>query len=194
MPVILNEDAALKGLLKGITVSDEANPKRGVGVFFGQPDKEIRQQAYPYIVIELIDVGLANDREHRGYITTPYIPEGADDLVNTWYPIPINLDYQISTYARYPLHDRQIIAALFSPGRLPMRFGQLYIPEDGTARRVDFLGFTKRDLTEQDRRLFSNVYNIRVYSEMFPDAFDSIYQVTESPNISFTDQDTSYTA
>ena len=65
-----------------------------------------------------------------------------------------------------------------------MRFGQLYIPEDGTARRIDFLGFTKRDTTEQDRRLFSNVYNIRVYSELFPDTLDELHQVLTPPNIS----------
>jgi len=187
MAFVLNEDEALKAILKGITVSDEANSKRPVGVFYGQPDKEIRQQAYPYIVIDLIDVDRAMDREHRGYVTTPYIPEGEDDVRKASYPIPVNLDYQITTYARYPRHDRQIIAALFQPGRLPMRFGQLYVPEDNTNRRVDFLGFTKRDMTEQDRRLFSNVYNIRVYSELFVDTLNNLHQVT-SPNISLVQQ------
>ena len=187
MPFILNEEYALKALLQGIKVSDEANQSRPVGVFFGQPDKEIRNQAYPYITIDLVDIGLANDREHRGYIENfPYNPEGTDPVngYSGFYPIPVNLDYQVTTYARYPRHDRSIIAQLFAPGRLPMRFGQLYVEQDGTGRRVDFLGFAKRDTTEQDRRLFSNVYNIRIYSELYPDILNQVYEVTQSPNIS----------
>jgi hypothetical protein len=186
MTFLLNEDAAVKELLKGITVSDQANPNRPVAVFYGQPDLAIRQQSYPYITIELIDVSEANDRAHRGYVETSYIPEGATEVAKTWYPIPVNLDYQITTYCRYPQHDRQIIATLLSPGYIPFRFGQLLIPQDGTARRVDFLGYVKRDRTEQDKRLFSNVYTIRVYSELLPDVLDKIYPVTQPPNISIT--------
>ena len=55
MPFILNEEEALKSLLSGMTVSDSGNANRPVGVFYGQPDKEIRQQAYPYITIDLIN-------------------------------------------------------------------------------------------------------------------------------------------
>lgn len=40
MPFILNEDEALKTALTGITVADDANPTRPVGVWFGQPDLE----------------------------------------------------------------------------------------------------------------------------------------------------------
>ncbi len=52
MPFILNEDKALKAALSGITVSDSGNPTRPVGVWFGQPDPEIRFQSYPYITID----------------------------------------------------------------------------------------------------------------------------------------------
>ena len=34
MPIILNEDAALKAMLTGITVSDSGNSARPVGVWF----------------------------------------------------------------------------------------------------------------------------------------------------------------
>jgi hypothetical protein len=192
MPFVLNEDTALKALLTGITVSDTGNSARPVSVFYGQPDKEIRQQSYPYITIELIGIAEAFDRAMRGYITTPYTPEGQAGPIATWEPIPVNLDYQVTTYCRQPRHDRAIINALFSPERLPFRFGQLYIPEDGTARRLDVLSFTKRDRTEQDKRLFSNVYTIRISSELFPEVFSEIYEVTQTPKITFNYQDHTY--
>lgn len=183
MPFILNEDAALKDILKGMTVSDQANSNRPVAVFYGQPDLAIRQQSYPYVTIDLFGISEATDRAHRGYVTTNYIPEGQTEPKKTWYPIPVNLDYQITTYCRYPQHDRQIMGEMLSPERLPFRFGQLYIPQDGTARRIDMLGIVKRDRTEQDKRLFSNVYNIRIYSELFPDVFTQIYKVIYPPHI-----------
>lgn len=189
MPFIINEDEAVKALLTGITVSDAGHTNRPVGVFYGQPDIQIRQQSYPYITIDLVGVSEAFDRAHRGYVTTPYTPEGTDGPQNTYFPIPVNLDYQITTYARQPRHDRQLIAALLSPGRLPFRFGQLYIPADNTDRRVDMLSFTKRDGTEQDKRLFSNVYTIRVNSELYPEVFAQLYEVTQPPKISFNFQD-----
>jgi hypothetical protein len=195
MPYIINEDQALKSLLAGITVSDSGNPTRPVGVWFGQPDVEIRQQSYPYITIELIGISEGFDRAHRGYVDYPYIPEGADEeeTYAGWYPIPVNLDYQITTYARQPRHDRQIINALFAPGRLPLRFGLLQIPEDGTVRRVDVLGFVKRDTTEQDKRLFSNIYNVQVSSEFLPAQLNQLYEVLTPPNITLNSQFTDFT-
>lgn len=196
MPYIINEDKALKALLSGITVSDSGNPNRPVGVWFGQPDVEIRAQSYPYITIELVGVSEAFDRAHRGYVPFGYIPEGADpeQQYEGWYPIPVNLDYQVTTYARQPRHDRQMINALFAPGRLPLRFGLLEIPEDGTVRRVDMLGFVKRDTTEQDKRLFSNVYNVQISSEFLQEELDQIYQVLTPPNITLAPQFTEFTS
>ena len=194
MPFLLNEDAALKSLLTGITVSDAGNPARPVGVFYGQPDKEIRQQSYPYITIDMVGVREDTERNHSGFPYMTYIPEGytleADDdgniLSTTQFPIPVDILYQISTWSRQPRHDRQLIAALFAPGRLPFRFGQLLIPEDKTMRRLDMLGFSKRDTTESEKRLFSNVYNIRVSAELFPYQIDQVNQVTQPPTISST--------
>ena len=169
MPFILNEDAALKLLLTGITVSDSGNPARPVGVWFGHPNVKVRQQAYPYITIDLIGISEAFDRTHAGYITLPYTPEGGDEnkTYESYIPIPVNLEYQVTTFVREPRHDRQLIASLFAQGRLPFRFGYLPIPEDKTYRRLDMLGFSKRDTTEQDKRLLSNIYSIQVSSEMF---------------------------
>lgn len=193
MPFIINEDAALKTLLQGITVSDAGNSARPVPVYYGQPDKEIRLQTYPYITLDLIGLREDPERAHRGYVPMTYEPEGvsiqADDqgkpITTTQFPIPVDLFYQIVSYARQPRHDRQIIAALLSPARLPLRFGQLRIPEDNTIRRLDMLGFSKRDTTESGKRLFSNVYNIRISAELFPDQVAQVYQVTQEPTISY---------
>jgi hypothetical protein len=174
MPFILNEEKALKALLTGLKVSDSGKAERPVGVFYGQPDKEIRQQSYPYITIDLINISEATDRVQTGIINIPYTPEGWDDSLSrdTWYPMPINLDYQITVYSRQPRHDRQILGQLFSIGKLPVRFGSIYVPEDNTWRRLDLLGFSKRDTTEADKRLFMNIYSIRITSEIFRATFD----------------------
>lgn len=187
MPFIINEDEALKTLLQGITVSDGGNSARPVAVYYGQPDKDIRQQSYPYITLDLVGVREDTERAHRGWVNLTYTPEGTtpnlnqDGSINQQvnFPIPVDLIYQVSTWSRQPRHDRQIIASLFAPGRLPFRFGQLPIPQDGTNRRVDMLGFSKRDTTEGGKRLFSNVYNIRISSELFVDQLNAVYQVTD---------------
>lgn len=190
MPFLINEDAALKTMLQGITVSDAGSSARPVAVYYGQPDKEIRQQTYPYITIDLISVREDTSRMHQGAVDLTYIPEGlgvtaVDGLINriTNFPTPVDLYYQVSTWARQPRHDRQIAAALFSAGRLPFRFGQLDIPEDGTVRRLDMLGFSKRDTTEGGKRLFSNVYNIKISAELFPELLAQVYTVTQDPTI-----------
>jgi hypothetical protein len=187
MPFIINEDEALKTLLQGITVSDSGNSARPVGVYYGQPDKDIRQQIYPYITLDLVGVREDTERAHRGVVNLTYAPEGytpnrdTDGSINQpiEFPIPVDLIYQVSTWSRQPRHDRQIMAKLFEPGRLPFRFGQLPVPQDGTNRRLDMLGFSKRDTTEGGKRLFSNVYNIRISAELFTQQLTGVYQVLD---------------
>jgi hypothetical protein len=181
MAFILSEDEALKGLLQGLTVIDEKNGHRSVGVWYGQPDPEIRQQSYPYMTVDLVDVNEAVERAHRGAIDLGYAPEGSDitkSYSGEW-PIPINLDYQITTYSRQPRHDRQIIAQLMN-GPLRPRFGVLEIEADKSIRRLDFLGFSKRDTTENGKRLFVNVFNVRVSSELIP---GEIYELNPVTNV-----------
>ena len=187
MPFIINEDEALKNLLQGITVSDGGNAARPVAVYYGQPDKDIRQQSYPYITLDLVGVREDTERAHRGVVNLTYAPEGytpnrdTDGSINQpiEFPIPVDLIYQVSTWSRQPRHDRQIMAKLFEPGRLPFRFGQLPVPQDGTNRRLDMLGFSKRDTTEGGKRLFSNVYNIRISAELFTQQLTGVYQVLD---------------
>ena len=187
MPFIINEDEALKTLLQGITVSDGGNSLRNVAVYYGQPDKDLRQQSYPYITLDLVGVREDTERAHRGVVNLAYAPEGYTPNLNTDgsinqpidFPIPVDLIYQVSTWSRQPRHDRQIMAKLFAPGRLPFRFGQLPVPQDGTNRRLDMLGFSKRDTTEGGKRLFSNVYNIRISAELFTTQLTGVYQVLD---------------
>lgn len=184
MTFIISEDEALRDLLKGMTVSDNQEATRPVGVWFGQPDPEIRQQNFPFVTIDLIDVRPAADRMMSAQQVSPWYfePEslsiGEDDYDSwsTYMPIPIDLDYQITTFARQPRHDRQIMAQIFS-NRLPFKFGALVCKErltdsteesedwDATVRRLDVLGVRKRDTTESGKRMFMNAITVRVSSE-----------------------------
>jgi hypothetical protein len=171
MTFLLSEDKALRQRLQGITVTDQKadadETTRKVGVWFGQPDQEIRDQAYPYITIDMIDISRALEREHRGITDASYLrpsdlPE--DQGFEIDYPIPVNIDYQITTFARHPRHDREMLATLLD-GRLALRFGIIEL-EDNTVRRFDVLGLSKRDLVEQGRRLFMNAITVRISSEI----------------------------
>lgn len=195
MPFILNEDKALKNSLTGVTVSDSGNPARPVGVWFGQPDLEIRAQSYPYMTIDFLGYNEDFTRAHRGEIQMPYFPEGADtsEQYMTEFPIPVYLDYQITTWARQPRHDRQIMAAMTTGQRIPLRYGYLVVPEDNTVRRLDFLGFAKKDTTDENgKRLFSNAYTVRISAEILPAVLDQIVPVTET-NVSLNSQSTEFT-
>jgi hypothetical protein len=97
------------------------------------------------------------------------------------YPIPVNLDYQVTTYARQPRHDRQILAQLLYT-KIPLRFAVLNVGPDtqfGTTRRLDVLDISKRDITEQGKRLFVNAITVRISSEIAPTTFNKLYKVQE---------------
>lgn len=194
MVFLLSEDKALREKLQGMTVYDQKatgdQVPRNVGVWFGQPDQEIRAQAYPYVTIDMIDIARDPSREMRGLVSPAYLPtptsvvlaNGSTEpydldkhavVINM--PIPVNLDYQVTTYSRHPRHDRMLMAQLIRD-KLPMRFGVLEI-DDGTVRRMDVLDVMKRDITEQEKRLFVNAVTVRVSSELDPEIVDTLYQV-----------------
>lgn len=193
MTFIISEDEALRNMLMGMTVSDNKNASRPVGVWFGQPDPEIRAQSFPFITVDLIDISEARERVMAGRVQPWYYePSGLtnDQSWDMFYPTPINLDYQITTFARQPRHDRQILSQLLGL-RLPLRFGSLdvveYVTGTGTSavsqvttRRLDTLNVVKRDLTEAGKRLFMNVFTVRISSEI-PQPFDfkTYYKVNE---------------
>lgn len=187
---ILSEDKALRALLTGITVTDEKQAERQVGVWFGQPDLEIRTQSYPYITIDLIDVREAVERSHRGHIDLTYVPDGAPEPeegkgYTVDYPIPYDLTYQVTTYARHPRHDRHLIRVLLQE-KFGSRMHSLYIPEDDTERSMFLVQQVKRDKTEDKRRLFSNAFTVVVYSELLPSVIRQIpivESIADSVNI-----------
>jgi hypothetical protein len=200
MSFLLDEDEALRNLLKDMVVTDQksvtgAGPQRKVEVWFGQPDQELRSQSYPYITIDMIDLSEDVMRAHRGRVKPAYIVDpgtiGVDDDEANWdtdehgwdinYPIPVNLDYQITTYARQPRHDRQILAQLLYT-KIPLRFATLETGANtvyGTVRRLDVLDIAKRDITEQGKRLFVNAITVRISSEIAPETYFKMYKALQ---------------
>lgn len=196
MTFLLGEDKALREKLQGMVVHDQkadgtATPRK-VEVWFGQPDQELRDQKYPYITIDMIDLQRDTEREMRGISDAEYLkPLSMTDTTkgfNVDLPIPVNIDYQVTTYARHPRHDRQIMAQLLS-SKLT-RFGYLEVVEKdvvvgnvetitSTFRRMDLLSVAKRDATEQAKRLFVNAITVRVSSEIVQSAYRAIYKVLE---------------
>ena len=175
---IIAEDLALKTYLQGMEVSDEKDSTRPVKVWFGYPDIEIRNQEFPFITIDLIDIVPANDRQHQGQFydndfrgTIP-----PTDTSVYYYDIPVAYDivYQVTSHARHPRQDRALMYMLLN--KFPSKFGKLPVPNQlGTevGYRSMFLdGFTKRDGVEEDtgglRRILRNALTVRVISEMSP--------------------------
>ena len=192
MTFLLSEDESLRNLLKDMTVTDQKATGNGtprkVGVWFGQPDQELTDQKYPYITIDMIDVGEDVNRAMRGRVKPTYLvdPTNMTDTVeydpelHGWdisYPIPVRIDYQITTYARQPRHDRELLAQLLYK-KIPLRFAVLQ-PNDGTVRRLDVLDISKRDVTEQGKRLFVNAITVRVSSEIAPETYNQLYKALQ---------------
>ena len=130
MAFLLSEDKALRILLQGMTVHDQqadgTDAPRQVGVWFGQPDQEVRGQSYPYVTIDMIDITKDASREMRGIVNPDYLkPDNLEaDTYEVDIPIPVNIDYQITTYSRHPRHDREIISQLLY-SKMPLRMGNL---------------------------------------------------------------------
>jgi len=181
MSFVLSEDQALKTLLTGITVVDEKNSARPVGVWFSIPDIESRAQSYPYITIDLIDVAQATYRQTAGLFTDNDLQGTVAPITNKTYtyetPVAMDLIYQITSYARHPRHDRAIMSYLLNKVFLGKR-GYLAVPNDlGTEtgyRHLLLDEFVKRDTIEDGRRLYRNVFTVTVTSESSanPDAVD----------------------
>jgi len=199
---LISEDEALRERLKGMTVSDDKDSARAVGVWFGQPDPEIRQQSFPFITIDLINVSESKQRAMSAQQVKPWYfePEDFDpDVHHDWsmyMPVPVDLDYQITTFARQPRHDRQIMSQLLG-SRLPFRFGSLVVREkqtgteggveqwDSTVRRLDLLDIAKRDTVESGKRMFMNAFTVRVSSEIPTPFLTRLYQRVTTINIDY---------
>ncbi len=189
MPWLLNEDAALKKALQGLTVPDSGNATRPVAVRFRYPEAEVANEPatvnYPLIVIEHGGLNKSDEREHRGWVPLDYVPEGMPRTnvethpYFTDFPIPYDIDYVVTTYARKALHDRALVAALAGPGRLSHRFGYLEVPQDQTIRSLYVVsGPNHADTMEDGRRLFRKQYIVRVSSELLYSQVTNYAQVT----------------
>jgi len=182
-PFVLAEDAALKTHLNGITVSDDKSNSRPVKVWYGFPDVEVRDQSFPYITIDLIDILPANERQTYGFITDTdnlgTVTPDANYVYTNQIPVAYDLIYQITSFSRHPRHDRSIIYQLMT--KFPSKYSRLkvYTP-DGTGFTIRSMfvdGFVKRDTVEGEtgnRRLLRNVYTVRVVSQMTPDVANAV--------------------
>lgn len=176
-PFVVAEDLALKTLCQGIKVKDDKNQNRTVKVWFGYPDVEVRDQTFPYITIDLIDIVPADNRQTYGYLVdddyrgtiTPVTGQSYKYLT----PVAYDIIYQVTSWSRHPRHDRAIMFSLFN--KFPSKYGRLVVPNElgteSSSRSMFVDGFVKRDTVDSEtgnRRLLRNVFSIRVVSEMTP--------------------------
>ena len=184
MTFLLSEDKALRDALLGMVVHDQKadgqDVDRAVRVYFGQPDQELTPQLYPYVTIDMIDIQRDSTREMRGWTGKEYLaPENLPDnqRFEVEIPIPVNIDYQVTVFSRHPRHDRELLTQI-NFQKLPQRFGMLKL-DDGTVRRLDVMGISKRDATEQAKRLFINAITVRVSSEVSQGTLRTLYKVQQ---------------
>lgn len=173
---IVDEDAALKRKLVGLTLPD-ANAQPGgrpVQVKYIFPEAELGNIDYPLLTIEHQGIFVDHDREHRsGQMQLRHVPAGFEGNPGDWWtdqwPIPYNLDYLITTYTRFIEQDRLLVALLSQHQYLPARFGYLEVPEDGTIRRLDLTGGpwqVEGGFDHEGKRLFRSGFVIRVSSQL----------------------------
>lgn len=207
---LLAEDAALKARMSGITVSDDRDQNRPVKVFFRYPEGETEKQ-YPFITIEMVSLNHARNRQHSEYpvyftgasaahpmsINNPnyigYFPSelnqngmnailtAPNNYLRMEAPLPVDLTYQITTYARTALHDRQITSKIIR-NILPFRSNYLLVPEDGTVRRLDLMSWGQSDLLDGEagyrKRIFRKVFTVMVNAEIPRENLTQIKQAT----------------
>jgi hypothetical protein len=183
VPFIINEDQALKEHLQGLTVSDQNDNARPVKVYYRLPESEERAVSYPFLTLDLLDIEEEPDRAHRGRITPQYLPEGYTTPpagmgdYKTEFPIPVSLLYQITSHTRSAWHDRQLTAQLIG-NKLPIRFGQLFVPADETVRRMDLVDFQAADsLDRNNKRVFRKAITVAVSAELFLEELETAQTV-----------------
>lgn len=177
-----------------ITVADKNNPLRRAKVFYGYPDEELEEE-YPFITIDLLGIEFDAERaaSEQTYYWSPdpteaqvrsstdlqYFPNtyDANDLlaidsiqaVDNF--VPVLLLYQVTTWARNPLHDRQLSFSMLryvfpSMGRRTW----LEVPEDGTIRRMNLLSWRAQDIQDQQagyrKAIHRKAYTVSIQSEL----------------------------
>lgn len=203
---LLAEDAAIKARFSNIAVSDDRDPERIAKVFFRYPEGE-KEKEYPFITIE--HLGLTHNRslQHSeqiyyysnavtGASLSPayidYFPSELNaagmaaeaagyDYLRTESFVPVTLIYQVATYARSALHDRQLTSKILRRVA-PFRRGFIEIPEDGTMRRFDLISWANSDLLDGEagyrKRIFRKVYTLHMSAELASSDLVQVKQVT----------------
>lgn len=192
---LLAEDAAIKARFANISVTDDRESTRVADVFFRYPEGE-KEKNYPFITIENIGI-IHNTRLQHSEQTYYYAPDAgnasaSDPSFINYFPsemtsddlngllngspylrmdsfVPVTLIYQVATYARSALHDRQLTAKILRRVA-PFRRGFIDIPEDGTVRRFDLISWANSDLLDGEagyrKRIFRKVYTIHMSAEI----------------------------
>lgn len=193
---LLAEDAALKARFSTMTVSDDRSGSRPVQVFFRYPEGET-ERSYPFMTIEMIDIVHAKNRQHSevelvfartGASQSSQFPNrpnalkywpsrrsnlnqvaGTTPFLTSNEFVPVDLLYQVSTFTRSALHDRQLSSQMLST-ITPFRKGFIEVPEDGTIRRLDLLDWTTADLLDSEagyrKRIFRKIYTLQMSAEI----------------------------
>lgn len=193
------EDEAIKLQVSGLTVTDDRDAQRPVQVFFRYPEGETERH-YPFITIELIDVVHAKNRQHsESYLDTnsagqpnnfDYWPStssasspniaGFDSFRTTEF-LPVDLLYQVSTFTRSAIHDRQLVNQMLTQV-FPFRYGSLVVSADNKSRRLDLLDWSTADLLDPEagyrKRIFRKIYTIQMTSELPTSAIVGLKKVT----------------
>jgi hypothetical protein len=83
--------------------------------------------------------------------------------------VPIDLVYQISTYTRTALHDRQMTSLMLRKV-FPFRRGSIHVDADNTDRRLELLDWTTADLLDAEagyrKRIFRKIYTLQMGAEL----------------------------
>lgn len=193
------EDAAIKRRILNIPVTDDRKNQRICDVFFRYPHDvtekaypfltidllnithatERQQSETTYYSTDdttnMTATQAARYRDDLAYYPSTYTQAQLDALnpagtfISTDSFIPVDLLYQVTSYARSQDHDRQITALMLR--RIsPFRRGFIDIPEDGTIRRFDLLNWSSSNLLDQEsaytKRIFRKVFTLRINAEI----------------------------
>jgi hypothetical protein len=177
------ESEALKRVLGQFVVQDARGRSIKVKTWFRDPEREEREVTYPHILIDFLRMRERSDESHRGYVPFYFEPNTAnllpsENVAFAQFPVPVSLQYQVTTSARVNQHD-VMINDLLMTSVLPLRFGQLTML-DGTVRRLDVLQARQdaSSLDSDNKRLFRKVWTIEISAEVVPN-YDFSAFVTE---------------
>jgi hypothetical protein len=104
--------------------------------------------------------------------------------------VPVDLLYQVSTFTRSALHDRQLSATMLTR-IFPFRTGSIHVPADNTDRRLELLDWSTADLLDPEagyrKRIFRKVYTLQMSAELpSSDVLDTKQTIDIVANIDYT--------